>query len=61
MGNLKQKQKTPTKLIETDQICDFQRQGWGEGESEEGGQKLQTSIYKINKYLGCNVQHDDYS
>ena len=26
----------------------------------EGGQKVETSSYKINKYWGCNV-HDDYS
>lgn len=28
---------------------------------EEGGQKVHTSSYKINKYRGCNVQLDDYS
>ena len=27
----------------------------------EGGQKVQTSSYKVNKYWGCNVQHADYS
>ena len=27
----------------------------------DGGQKLQTSSYKINKSWGCNVQHGDYS
>lgn len=27
----------------------------------EGHQKVQTSIYKINKTWGCNVQHDDYN
>ena len=35
--------------------------GLGEGELEEGGQKVQTSSYKINKYWGCNVQHDKYN
>ena len=24
----------------------------------KGSQKVQTSSYKINKYQGCNVQHD---
>ena len=27
----------------------------------EGGQKVQTSSYKIIKSQGCNVQHADYS
>ena len=27
----------------------------------EGGQKVQTSTYKINKSWGHNVQHGDYS
>ena len=35
--------------------------GCGEGKLEEGSQKVQTSRYKINKYQGCNVQHDGYS
>ena len=34
--------------------------GVGDGELDEGSQKVQTSNYKINKYLGCNVQYDDY-
>ena len=32
-----------------------------EGELDKGGQKVQTFTYKINKYQGCNVQHDDCS
>ena len=32
--------------------------GGGQGELDEGGQKVQTSSYKINTYQGCNVQHD---
>ena len=32
--------------------------GLGEGELDEGVQKVQTSSYKINKYQGCNIQHD---
>ena len=31
--------------------------GSGEGELDEGGQKVQTSTDKINKYYRCNVQH----
>lgn len=27
----------------------------------EGGQKVQTSAYKITKFWGFNVQHGDYS
>ena len=38
--------------------------GWGGvavvGKMGEGGQKVQTSSYKINKSWGCNVQHGDY-
>ena len=44
-----------------DQICGCQKQGGGVGELDEGGQKVQTSGYKINKYWGYNVQYDDYS
>ena len=34
-----------------DQICGYQRwAGWGEGELDEGGQKVQTFSYKISKY-----------
>ena len=28
---------------------------------DEGSQKIQTSSYKINKYSGCNVQHDKHN
>lgn len=27
----------------------------------DGGQRVQPSVYKMNKFWGCNVQHDDYS
>ena len=33
----------------------------GGGRLEEGGQKIQTSSYKINKHQGWNLQHDDSS
>ena len=32
----------------------------GVGKMGEGGQKVQTSWYKINKTWGCNVQHGHY-
>ena len=32
-----------------------------EEELEEGGHKVQTSSYKINKYEGSKVHHGDYS
>lgn len=35
--------------------------GVGSGELDKGDQKVHTSRCKINKYLGCNVQHDIYS
>ena len=34
---------------------------WGMGEMDEGDQKIQTSIYKVNKSWACNVSHGDYS
>lgn len=34
--------------------------GEGEGELEEGSQKVQIFSYRINKYQGCNVQYDKY-
>lgn len=32
----------------------------GVGEMGQGGQKVQTSSYKINQSWECNVHHDDY-
>ena len=31
-----------------DQICGYQRQGWGEGQVKEDGQKVQISSYKVS-------------
>ena len=31
------------------------------GELDVLSQKVQTSVYKINKYKGCNVQHNKYN
>ena len=35
-----------------------QWQGLEMGEMGKGGQNIQTSSYKINKFLECNVQHE---
>ena len=35
--------------------------GRGEGELDEGGQKVQNFSYKIPKYWGCNVPHSKYN
>ena len=42
------------------EICGI-RAGVGLWELDEGTQRVQTSSYKINKYEGCNVQHDKYN
>lgn len=34
---------------------------WGVRGLDEGGQKMQTSNYKINMSWGYNIQPDDYS
>ena len=49
------------KLVERDKICGYQREGVGVWELDEGGKKVQTSRYKINKSCESNVQHDDYT
>ena len=50
------------KFIDTDQMGGCQRPGnWEQGEMGKGGQKVQTSSYKINKISGHNVQHGNYS
>ena len=41
-------------------ICYLKHYLWV-GELDEDGQKVQTFSYKIKKYWGCKVQHDDYS
>ena len=43
------------------QISVYYRTGVGEEEWEGGGRKVYTFDYKISKYQGCNLQHDDYS
>ena len=44
--------KTNKTQRKRDQICGYQRWGMGKGELDESRQKVQTSSYKINKYLG---------
>ena len=57
--NLKKKK---TKLIETGRRLVAARIGeWKVEEMDDGGQRVQISSYKINRFQGCNVQHGDYS
>ena len=35
--------------------------GWKGKKMSDGDQKVQTFIYKMNKFWSCNVQHGDYS
>ena len=60
MWNHKTKTKK-TKLVKEIRLVVIKGRGWVKGELEEGGHKVQTSSYKISKYEGCNVQHDNYS
>ena len=49
-----------TELIDTENRLVVTRGGeWVVGKMCEGGQKIQTCSYKINKSWGCNVQHGD--
>ena len=63
MWNLKKTQDL--NLIDTENGLVVARDGEGEpvgvGRNGEGGQRVQTSSYKINKSRGCNVGHCDYS
>ena len=53
--------KTQPAHRKRDQICGYPRAGVGGRKLEEGGQKVQASSYKINKYCRCNVQQDKYN
>ena len=35
--------------------------GWRVGEMGEGGQRIQTSSYKMSKFGGCDIYNGDYS
>ena len=51
-----------TELIETENRLVVARGGgWGLGEKGEGGQRVHTSSYKINRFWEYNVLHGDYS
>lgn len=54
MWNLKRKNK----LIENRWVVD-RGGGWRLGKMTEGGQKVQTSHYKLTKSWACNVSHGD--
>lgn len=51
--------KTNSKGKRSDLWCP-KEEGERKGKFEEGGQNVQTSSFKINKYCG-SVQHDDYA
>ena len=58
------KKKTKVKLIKTENLLVVARSGWKVGGRRMGKkehQKVQTSIYKINKSWGYNAQHEDMS
>ena len=57
MWNLKKKK---VKFIETEGNMVVAR-GWGMGNIEEIGKRVQTFSYKMNKFWGSNVYHGDYS
>lgn len=51
MWNLKKRKKYPTKLTEKEVwFVVTTGEGWGEEKLEEGGQKVQTFSYKIDKH-----------
>ena len=57
-GILKKKKN----LIETkNRLVVARGKGWGMGEMAECGQRVYIASYKVNKFWGCNIQHDDYS
>ena len=54
----KNNQTITTELIDTENRFMVTRGGeWVVGKMGEGGQKIETCSYKINKSWDCNVQH----
>ena len=49
------------KLIEENRLVVGRGEELGEGELDEGDQKIKTSNDKINMYQGYNVQHEKYN
>ena len=53
--------KQKYKLVDTENRLVVARGGGRRvGKMGEGGQKVQTSSYKINKSQRCNIQYGDY-
>ena len=46
------------KLRKRNQICSYQRQGWGRGCIEGVDKNSQNAKFKIYKYWGCDVQYN---
>ena len=63
----KTKNKNEKECIDTENTLVIARgrggsAGWGGvRETDEGGEKVQTSSYKISKFWGCSVQPGDYT
>lgn len=57
MWNLKKEKTTLTDIG----FVVYRRWRRREGELDEGGQKVHTSSYKMNKGWGCDAQHGDCS
>ena len=56
---IQKQNQNKTKLIEKEiGLVITRNRGQGDGGMEEGGQNMQTSSYKINKYQGGNVPRD---
>ena len=61
-GIFKEQKQTQKTLIDTENklVTAIHREwGMGGGEMGEGGQKVQTSRYQINKCWRCDAQHSD--
>ena len=56
-----QNKTEPNPQIQTTDWWLPEGRGVGVGKMGEGGQKVQTSSYKINKSWGYNVHHGDFS
>ena len=55
------KKKKPELMHTEKRLVVARARTWGMDQTDEGGQKVQTSSYKISKSWGCNVQCGDYS
>ena len=49
------------KYIQRKKQCLSEGRRVGEGQISEGGSEVQTTMYKINKLQGYNIQHREYS